>query len=70
MKWIKTSDKLPMDGQYEQEVLVYTDRNDIRLMTFIPFITRESCSFADYELNRWNLEEITHWMELPEEPKE
>jgi len=65
MKWIKTSDRLP---EHEQEVLAFANCEIFILSTFHVYknikIFEEDCG-RGYELK-----EITHWMELPEEPKE
>ena len=57
MKWIPVTERLP---EYGQEVIVCSHR------TVLPLVF--TTNFWDAEHDNW--QGITHWMPLPEPPKE
>lgn len=81
--WIRVEDRLPEEGK---EVLLFlSDELDLRghdqLKTkygigvldgikFYAQLPKCECESIDYCSNILELKEVTHWMELPEPPKE
>ena len=70
MEWISVKDRLPDRGQY---VLVcctmkVTSKIDYVNAVTMAFVCEEG--FVDVELDEVITEGVTHWMPLPEPPKE
>ncbi len=76
MEWISVKDQLPEDGEY---VLIYNFTDYPKGIQCAVFIKEFSDEFGD--LNRWQSQdggtfvysewnEVTHWMHLPEPPKD
>lgn len=61
-KWIPVNEWLPDAGQY---VLVFDARED-----YIGMWELWDCAWRDASYQIWGLNEVTHWMPLPEPPKE
>ncbi len=59
-KWISVKDKLPEDSS---DILVYNKTSLIELGSY-------SVSFKSFFVNNLYVDYITHWMPLPEKPKD
>ena len=60
-KWIPVSERLPESGEY---VMVYDTRDGwIGLWEF------SGVAWYDNSCQAWGIDEVTHWMPLPEAPK-
>ena len=64
MKWIKISDRLP-DGQ---DTLIYVKEGYTAIARCYDDIDGNSCFMNQFN-TVWNLNEVTHWAELPENPR-
>lgn len=72
MEWVKCSDKLPEDGV---EVLVYTPITKSITVAYLTYDHDDNpivYFIIDFDENDQNisLKDITHWMPLPEKPKD
>ncbi|CDH25152.1 DUF551 domain-containing protein [Xenorhabdus bovienii] len=67
MEWIKTSDRLP--ETYDDILLVVDGSNDIHVGYFILDEHEGNCFHSLGEDLFFKIEDVTHWMELPEPPK-
>ena len=65
MNWISTKERLPKD---HEEVLVYRFDESFDIADRIPL--SETCAYWCCSDGVWSDSEITHWMPLPEPPKE
>ena len=61
-KWIPVSDRLPEPGDY---VMVCDIRED-----WISLCEFSGDAWYDFGCKMWDIDEVTHWMPLPEPPKE
>lgn len=58
--WIKTEDGLPKKGK---------DGIGIPVLTIDKYGTMQVATFGEEENCWYNADNVTHWMSLPEEPK-
>lgn len=68
--WTRTVDELPMDGDY---VIVFSKGGSVQEQTWyqVPDCFGKRYWYCYEELvDRVNIEEITHWMPLPQPPKD
>lgn len=65
-EWISVKDRLPEE---DSTVLIYTDHETVLMGTFTWEKKFEVGNFSDY-YDTWKLEDVTHWMPLPQAPKE
>ena len=63
-RWVRCDDRLPMYGQEVLAARLYGDGE-----IFYEIITAHLCDIHN-ERGVWNATNITHWMPLPEPPKE
>lgn len=66
LRWISVKDRLPKDGE---TVLVFDQIEKITAFTFAKDSVYGKCWYDDYEQGI-NLDWVSHWMPLPEAPKE
>jgi hypothetical protein len=63
MEWISVKDRLPQMGE---DVLCFSMK---RIFHSWWDNISSSCDWYDIQ-NNWIIEDVTHWMPLPEQPKE
>lgn len=68
MKWISVKERLPKD---DDNVLVFLAPTDILIGSYFfrPMMRSFTWTMHDSDLDEY-IEDITHWMPLPEPPKD
>ena len=67
-KWISVGDRLPEIGD---EVLVLTEFKDIRIYSYMRIDQETADVVWEDDYGHWEeIASVTHWMPLPEPPKE
>jgi len=66
MEWIKVEDRLP---EFEQNVIVFSDRSDYKIYNVDSLKQITKNQYGNI-VEFWNTSDVTHWMELPEHPKQ
>ena len=69
MDWIKVDDRLPEVGQ---KVIYYFEHTGISIGKFMKAENNEDCQYGNifYGKSGWLTDDVTHWMPVPEKPKE
>lgn len=71
MSWIKCSDRLPFDCE---SVLIYSRGYTVISAYLVYDLKKEPIYWNvndwDESDTTWEIDEVTHWMPLPEPPKE
>lgn len=72
MDWIKIEDQVPEDGQV---VITYFDllNNKIEIAIYKNLVGTEDKMFGHnlfYNKSGWLTDDVTHWMPLPDPPKD
>lgn len=72
MDWIKIEDQVPEDGQV---VITYFEElnNKIEISTYKNLVGTEDEMFGHnmfYNKSGWLTDDVTHWMPLPDPPKD
>lgn len=69
-KWIKIEDQLPKDGE---RVITYFEHTGIEISTYKNLVGGKDEVFGDnmfHNHSGWLTDDVTHWMPLPEIPKD